>query len=108
MVIFLPYALICTLVSMCVFFLVITSLALGGGDFNSKMGGKSLRIHYSGLLRSQDEVRVITLWLDLGIANVGLFQKENFRSVYLDLNTSCILTHLIIIQEVLQDEESWE
>ena len=57
----------------CVFFLVITFQALGGGEVNGKMGGKSLYIQYSGLLRSQDEVRVITLWLDLEIEKVGLF-----------------------------------
>ena len=58
MVIFLPYVLIYVWVLQSVF-LVITYQALGGGDFNGKMGGKSLRIHYSGLLRIQDEVRVI-------------------------------------------------
>ena len=48
---------------------------------------------------------MITLWLDLEIAMVGLFQKENFQLVYSDLNTSRILTHLIVIHEVLQDVE---
>ena len=76
MVIFLPYVLILQ----CVFFLVITCQALGREDFNGKMGGKSLCIHYSGLLRSQDKVRVIALWLDLEIAKVDLL--ENFQLVY--------------------------
>ena len=49
---------------------------------------------------------MITLWLDLEIAKVGLFLKENFQLVYSDLNMSRILTHLIVIQKVLQDEET--
>ena len=58
MVIFLPYVLIYVWVLQSVF-LVITYQALGEWYFNGKTRGKSLRIHYSGLLWIQDEVKVI-------------------------------------------------